>query len=81
MSVRPDDSPLREIRPLVALGVPTALSQLGFQMLNVVDALMVGRLGVTELAAASLGNVWIFGTVILGMGLMFGPCSRASSRR
>lgn len=72
MSVRRDDSAVREIRPLVALGVPTALSQLGFMMLGVVDTLMVGRLGVTELAAASLGNVWIYGTLVLGMGLMFG---------
>jgi MATE family multidrug resistance protein len=63
---------MREIRPLVALGVPTALTQLGMMMLGVVDTLMVGRLGVAELGAASLGNVWTFGTLIVGMGLMFG---------
>jgi multidrug resistance protein, MATE family len=63
---------MREIRPLVALGVPTALTQLGVMMLGVVDTVMVGWLGVAELGAASLGHVWIFGTLILGMGLMFG---------
>jgi MATE family multidrug resistance protein len=72
VSARVDDTALREIRPLVALGVPTALTQVGFMMLGVVDTLMVGRLGVAELGAASLGNTWIFGTLILGMGLMFG---------
>jgi MATE family multidrug resistance protein len=72
VSVRPDNVVMREVRPLVALGLPTALTQLGFMMLGVVDTLMVGRLGVTELGAASLGNVWIYGTLVLGMGLMFG---------
>ncbi|HWN68196.1 MAG TPA: MATE family efflux transporter [Haliangium sp.] len=72
MSARSDHSALREIRPLVSLGVPTALTQLGAMLMGVVDTLMVGRLGVAELGAASLGTVWIFGTLILGMGLMFG---------
>jgi MATE family multidrug resistance protein len=72
VSARFDNSALREIRPLVALGVPNALTQLGFMMLGFVDTLFVGRLGVAELGAASLGNLWIFGTQILGMGLMFG---------
>jgi MATE family multidrug resistance protein len=72
VSVRPDDSILREIRPLVALGVPTALTQLGFMLLGFVDVMMVGRLGVAELGAVSLGAVWSWGTLILGMGLMWG---------
>ena len=72
MRARSDHSALREIRPLVSLGVPTALSQFGTMLLGVVDTLMVGRLGVTELGAAALGTVWIFGTIILGIGVIFG---------
>lgn len=62
----------REVRRLVALGGPAALTQVGAMLLGVVDTIMVGRLGVHELDAASLGNVWLIGTLILGMGLMFG---------
>ena len=61
-----------EVKRLAALGGPVALTQLGTMMLGVVDMAMLGRLGVAELDAASLGNVWIFGTVIFGLGLIFG---------
>lgn len=61
-----------EVRRLVELGGPAALTQLGWMLLGVVDTLMVGRLGVHELDAASLGNVWLWGTLIFGMGVIFG---------
>lgn len=61
-----------EVRRLLTLATPVIGSQIGMMMLNVVDALMVGRVGVDELAAASLGNVWIIGTVLAAMGLIFG---------
>jgi MATE family multidrug resistance protein len=61
-----------EIGRLVALGGPAALTQLGWMAIGVVDALMLGRVGVHELDAASLGNLWLWGTTILGMGLVFG---------
>lgn len=61
-----------EVRRLVELGGPAALTQLGWMMLGVVDTLMLGRLGVHELDAASLGNVWLWGTLIFGMGVVFG---------
>lgn len=41
-------------------------------MLWVVDVLMVGRLSVEALDAASLGRLWVMGTLILAMGLMLG---------
>jgi MATE family multidrug resistance protein len=41
-------------------------------MLGVVDTLMLGRLGLHELDSASLGNVWLWGTMIFGMGVVFG---------
>ncbi len=61
-----------EVKRLAALGGPVALTQLGTMTLGVVDMVMLGRLGVAELDAASLGNVWIFGTLIFGLGLIFG---------
>jgi MATE family multidrug resistance protein len=74
MSVSADRShaTTREVRRLVALGGPAALTQVGAMLLGVVDTIMVGRLGVHDLDAASLGNVWLMGSLILGMGLMFG---------
>ena len=61
-----------EVRRLAALGGPVALTQLGTMLLGVVDMAMLGRVGVRELDAAALGNVWLFGTVIFGLGMIFG---------
>ena len=61
-----------EVRRLLELGVPAALTQLGWMMLGVVDTLMVGQLGVYELDAAALGNIWTFGTLVFGMGVLLG---------
>lgn len=61
-----------EVRRLLQLGVPAALTQLGWMMLGVVDTLMVGQLGVYELDAAALGNIWTFGTLVFGMGVLLG---------
>jgi MATE family multidrug resistance protein len=61
-----------EVRRLAALSIPAALTQLGWMMLGMVDIVMVGHLGVFELDAAALGNIWTFGTLIIGMGIIFG---------
>ncbi len=61
-----------EVRRLAALGIPAALTQLGWMMLGIVDTAMVGHLGVVELDAAALGHIWTFGTLIFGMGIVFG---------
>jgi MATE family multidrug resistance protein len=60
------------VRQLARLAAPVVATQLGTMMLGVVDALMVGRLGKEALAAASLGNVWVIGTMLVGMGLVLG---------
>lgn len=57
---------------MLALGVPAALTQFGAMLLGVVDTIMVGHVGVVELDASALGNLWLFGTMIFGMGLVFG---------
>lgn len=67
--------PLRpglELRRLLILAVPMIISQLGSMMLGVVDMLMVGHVGVDALAAAALGVLWTWGTMVMGMGLVFG---------
>ena len=62
----------QELRRLSQLAVPVVVAQLATMMLSVVDTLMVGNVGVDVLAAASLGHVWIFGTMVFAMGLVFG---------
>ncbi|MDX1997672.1 MAG: MATE family efflux transporter [Thermoanaerobaculia bacterium] len=61
-----------EVRRLAVLALPLVISQVGSMMLWVVDVLMVGRLSVEALDAASLGRLWVMGTMILAMGMMLG---------
>ncbi len=61
-----------EARRIATLALPVVGAQLASMTLNVVDLLMVGRVGVDALAAGSLGRLWIWGTMILGMGLVMG---------
>ena len=57
----------RELRALVRLGAPVAATQIGMMLLGVVDTMMLGELGVFELDAAALGNIWLYGTFILSL--------------
>ena len=61
-----------ELRTIVRLSTPVVLAQLGLMMTNVVDTLMVGHLGVTELAACALGNMWQWTFMSFGFGLVMG---------
>jgi len=61
-----------EVRRLFTLAAPVIVTQVATMMLGVVDTMMVGHVGVDTLAAASLGHVWTFGTLILAMGVVFG---------
>jgi MATE family multidrug resistance protein len=66
-------TPIREeLRRLAALALPVAATQVSTMMLGVVDTLMLGRFDVDALAAASLANVWIYGTLQLAIGTLFG---------
>jgi MATE family multidrug resistance protein len=69
---RDQQPPLALIRKLIRLAGPVVLTQLGLMGFGVVDTLMVGRVGVAELDAAALGNVWFWGTMILGVGIVYG---------
>ena len=61
-----------EIRKLASLALPVALTQLGYMLFGVVDLMMVGRVGTAEIAACQLGNTWIFGTLLFGIGVVYG---------
>jgi MATE family multidrug resistance protein len=66
-------TPVRaEIRRLAALAVPIAATQVSNMLLGVVDTLMLGRFSVEALSAAALANVWIWGTLHVAMGIVFG---------
>ena len=50
------------------LAYPVILGMLGHTLIGVVDNIMVGKLGSTELAAVSLGNTMVFIAMSLGIG-------------
>jgi multidrug resistance protein, MATE family len=50
------------------LAYPIILGMLGHMLIGIVDNIMVGKLGATELAAVSLGNSFIFIAMSLGIG-------------
>jgi MATE family multidrug resistance protein len=50
------------------LAYPIILGMVGHTLIGIVDNIMVGKLGSTELAAVSLGNSMIFIAISLGIG-------------
>jgi MATE family multidrug resistance protein len=65
-------SMLALVRKLLTIAGPVVLTQLGMMGFGVVDTLMLGQVGVAELDAAALGNVWLWGTMIFAIGVVFG---------
>ena len=61
-----------ELKTLARLSLPVALSQLGMTTMGAIDTLLLGHVGVDELAAAALGNVWEWTWLCLGFGLVLG---------
>ncbi len=52
----------------IRLAYPVIIGMLGHTLIGIVDNIMVGKLGSTELAAVSLGNSMIFVAMSLGIG-------------
>ena len=50
------------------LAYPIILGMIGHTLVGIVDNIMVGKLGPTELAAVSLGNSFVFIAMSLGIG-------------
>jgi MATE family multidrug resistance protein len=66
-------SPVRlEIRALLALALPAAATQLSTMLMGFVDTVLLGHVGVHELAASSIANVWVHGTMFFAFGVIVG---------
>ena len=61
-----------ETRRLTQLATPVIITQVSMMLMGVVDVVMVGHLGVDELDGASLGRLWVFGTLLFGLGIVMG---------
>jgi MATE family multidrug resistance protein len=61
----------QDLRALVRLAVPIVTVQVGLMLMGVVDTVIVGHVSARELAAASLGNLYVFGLAVFGMGTLW----------
>jgi multidrug resistance protein, MATE family len=61
-----------ELRALLALAIPVALSEIGWMTMSVVDVIMVGRLGPVAIGAVGLGNAIYYAPSLFGIGLLLG---------
>ncbi len=59
------------IKSTLKLAYPVMIGQLGWVMMGVVDSMMVGGLGPTPLAAASVSNGIFFLVLIIGIGVSY----------
>ncbi|MBN2598461.1 MATE family efflux transporter [Labilibaculum sp.] len=57
--------------PIVKLGLPVVLAQLGQITVGLVDNMMIGHLGTHELAAASFANTIFWLVIIFGTGFSY----------
>ena len=61
-----------ELSAQVRLAIPLAAQQIGFQLMGMVDAAMLGRYDDVALAAAGVGNNLLFVSSSLGWGVVMG---------
>ncbi len=59
----------QEIKKTLILSLPIVVGQLGQMFMSIVDNLMVGQLGATPLAAASLANSMFLLVMVVGFGV------------
>ena len=65
-----------EYRPLLRLGLPVIVAQIGLTLQNVSDTIMVGQHSTQELAAAGfINNIFVF-FMLLGQGFSMGALSQ-----
>src|SRR5581483_6359493 len=70
--------PLPEIRSVLRLAAPIALTQIGLVLYGTVDMIFVGRLGPAAIAAVGLGAVTYFTVLVTGMGIVMGIDSHSA---
>ncbi|TAG09424.1 MAG: MATE family efflux transporter [Verrucomicrobia bacterium] len=63
---------LTESRETLKLAIPLMIGQLSQMLMGVVDTLMVGQIGVTELAALTFTNALFHVPLVFGIGLLSG---------
>jgi multidrug resistance protein, MATE family len=61
-----------ELRALLALAIPVALSEIGWMTMTVVDVIMVGKLGPAAIGSVGLGNAIYYAPSLFGVGLLLG---------
>jgi multidrug resistance protein, MATE family len=61
-----------ELRALLALAIPVALSEIGWMTMSIVDVVMVGKLGPAAIGAVGLGNAIYYAPSLFGVGLLLG---------
>jgi MATE family multidrug resistance protein len=72
---------LRETKSIITLAIPLVIGQLGQMLLGVVDTIMVGKVGVLDLAALSFANsLWIV-PFVFGIGVLTCVSIHTSSAR
>jgi MATE family multidrug resistance protein len=59
-----------DLRALLRLALPLIAVQVGQMSMGVVDTMMVGRVSGAAMAAAALGNIYVFGVLMLGIGTL-----------
>jgi MATE family multidrug resistance protein len=57
---------------MLRLSWPVSLTQVGLMLTGVLDTAMVGHLGVEELAACALANMWQWSWMSVGLGVVMG---------
>ena len=61
-----------ELAAQIGLAIPLAAQQVGFQLMGLVDAAMLGRYSDTALAAAGVGGNLLFAITSVGFGIVMG---------
>jgi MATE family multidrug resistance protein len=62
----------REFRPMLALGAPLALAELGWMAMGLVDTVMAGPLGAAAVGAGSLASMLFYPVAAWGTGVLLG---------
>jgi MATE family multidrug resistance protein len=60
-----------DLGTLVRLAIPLVVVMVASMSMGVVDTVMVGRVSARDLAAVALGNLYFYGAVVFGMGVLF----------
>ncbi|WP_052573484.1 MATE family efflux transporter [Haloferula sp. BvORR071] len=72
---------LDQSRTTIRLAIPLIIGQLGQMLISLSDTLMLGRLGVTPLAACSFANTLIYLPMMFGIGMSMAVSIRVSQAR